>query len=92
MKPMAPWSEIKVNESPACEHTIWDYFGLLCIKQDKQIKKVWVCIFTCITVRAIHFELVEHYVRNTEKKISDNAPQFKAMNNIIDIWENVEVG
>ena len=63
MKPMAPWSKIKVNESPACKHTIWDYFGLLCIKQDKQIKKVWVCIFTCITVRAIHFELVEHYIR-----------------------------
>ena len=59
MKPMAPWPKSKMTESPAFEHTGLDYFRPLYIKQNKERKKAWVCIFTCITVIEMHLELVE---------------------------------
>ena len=59
MKPMGPWLKMKVKELPAFKHTGLDYFGPLHIKQNKERKKTWLCIFTCITVRAIHLELIE---------------------------------
>ena len=59
MKPMVPWLKMKVKESPAFKHTGLDSFGPLHIKQNKERKKTWLCIFTCITVRAIHHELMD---------------------------------
>ena len=47
------------------EYTGLDCFGPLFIKQyangvDKPVyKKVWVYLFTCMAVRAVHLELVE---------------------------------
>ena len=105
MKPMAPWPKSKVTESPAFEQTGLDYFEPLHIKQNKERKKAWVCIFACITVRAIHHELVEDMTSEQfllalrrfaarpgkpNEIISDNAPHFKVTKNTIDIlWENV---
>ena len=59
VKLMAPWSTQKVIRSKAFTNTGLDYFGLFYIRQGKDQVKVWVCLFTCITVRAIHLELVE---------------------------------
>ena len=42
-----------------------DYFRPLYVKEFPNVtgqiaeRKVWVCLFTCLTVRAIHIELVE---------------------------------
>ena len=105
MKPMAPWPKSKMTESPVFEHTGLNYFRPLYIKQNKERKKAWVCIFTCITVIAIHLELVEdmkseqfllalrRFVARRGKPneiISDYGPHFKVTKNTIDIlWENV---
>ena len=67
--------------------------------------KNWICLFTCLNVRAIHLELVENMLtesfllcirrfiacRGTPKMIiSDNANQFKLGNKIIQkLWKNV---
>ena len=82
-----------------------DCFEPLCIKQNKQRKKAWVCTFTCITIRVIHLELMENMTSEQfllalrvivtsrgkpNEMILDNAPHFKVTKNTIDIlWENV---
>lgn len=70
-----------------------DYFGPLMIRSDNgQDRKTWVCLFTCMTTRAIHLEVVadnstiqfllafRRFIsgRGTpELVLSDNAPTFK---------------
>ena len=58
-KSMALWSNIKVNESPAFTNTGLDYFGPLYVKNETVCSKAWVCIVTCIAMRAMHLELVK---------------------------------
>lgn len=68
-----------------------DYFGPLFVDEVTQEKR-WVCLFTCLTIRAIHMEVVKDLsaeecllairrfvaVRGLPKLIvSDNATQFK---------------
>ena len=57
----------RVARSQPFEYTGIDYFGPLYIKEFYQVtdkspeqieRKVWVCLFTCFTIRAIHLELV----------------------------------
>ena len=60
VKPMAPLPTSKVVRSKAFTNTGLYYFGPLYIRQGKDRVKVWVCLFTCITVRAIHLKLVEN--------------------------------
>ena len=95
----------KVYESPVFTNTGLDYFGPLYVKNGTVRSKAWTCIFTCITVRTIHLELVEDMIATqflaclrrfvarrgkSDKIISDNAPQFKVTKNAIDFaWENV---
>ena len=61
---MPPWPKERVVQALHFEYTGLDYFGPLYIKQytdgDKPVhKKVWVRLFTCMVVRAVHLELVE---------------------------------
>lgn len=35
-----------------------DYFGLIYVKIDGVIKKVWVCLFICLVVRVIYLEFM----------------------------------
>lgn len=74
-------------------------------KKWNKSKKVWVCLFTCIAVRAVHLELVEdmsaeHFLEALRRFVSrrgkpdtitsDNATHFKAAKNTIDIaWNNI---
>ena len=39
-------------------HTGTDVFGRLFIKQGRSRIKIWVLIFCCMSVRAVHFELL----------------------------------
>ncbi|XP_055604612.1 uncharacterized protein LOC129752852 [Uranotaenia lowii] len=39
-------------------HTGVDYFGPLLAKQGRSLVKRWVCLFTCLTIRAVHVEIV----------------------------------
>ena len=87
---------------------------LLYIKQFVQVpedvietvsKKVWVCLFTCLAVRAIHLELAENMSaeefilclrrfmarRGVPRQIiSDNAQQFKVAKTTLNkAWSNM---
>ena len=105
VKPMAPWPTSKVIRSKVFTNTGLDYFGPLYIRQGKDRVKVWVCLFTCITVRAMHLELVEgmtveqflltfcRFIARRGKPdqiILEYAPNFKATKKAIDMaWEKV---
>ena len=105
VKPMASWPKIKVNESPAFPQTGFGYFGPLYVKNGTVLTKAWVCIVTCIAVRAIDLEPVEDMTAaqflaclrrfiacrgKPDKIISDNALQFKVARDAIKIeWENL---
>ena len=58
----------RVVQSIPFEFTWLDYIGPLYIKSYSNVasegdapttKKVWVCLFTCFAVRAVHLELIE---------------------------------
>ncbi|XP_070550457.1 uncharacterized protein [Ptychodera flava] len=102
---MAPLPRKRVTQSPPFTYTGLDYFGPLFIKETSGTKKVWICLYTCLAVRAIHLELIkdmsaEQFLlclrrfiarRGTpEQIISDNAPQFKLAKSVLDkVWMNV---
>ena len=105
VKPMASWLMSKVIRSKEFTNTVLDYFGPLYIRQGKDYTEVQVCLFTCITVRAIHLELVadtteeqflsalHRFIGRRVKRdqiILNNAPNFKATKNAVDMaWEKV---
>ena len=102
---MAPWPISKVVRSKAFTNTGLDYFGRLYIRQGKDRVKVWACLFTCITVRTIHLELVEDMTAEQflsalcwfiarrgkpDQIILDNVPNFKVTKNVVDMaWEKI---
>ena len=105
-KAMSPWTKSKVTLSPPFTNTSIDYFGPLYVKDDKKEKqKMWVSLFTCVTTRAVHLELVEdmttecflHALRRfiarrgkPDEIISDNATHFKAAKNTINVaWKDL---
>ncbi len=55
-----PLPAFRVMEAPAFTYTGVDYAGPLYIKspQDSRESKVWICLYTCCVVRAIHLEVV----------------------------------
>ena len=82
-----------------------DYLGPLTIQCESDLTKNWVCLFTCINVRAIHLELVQdmttesflmcirRYIAQRGKPmmvLSDNAGQFKLGNAVIGkLWGSI---
>ena len=80
-----------------------DYFGPVQAKYDGNVMKNWICLFTCVSIGAIHLELVENmtsdafllrrFIARRSKPsmiICDNANQFKLGNIVIDkIWNKV---
>lgn len=84
--------EERVKLSLPFAFTGLDYFGPLLVNDNMSQEKRWVCLFTCLTVRAIHMEVVKDLsaeectlairrfvaVRGLPRLIvSDNATQFK---------------
>lgn len=85
----------RVSRSSPFQFVGLDYLGPIYVKGESEMKKVWVCLFTCLTVRAVHLEWVtdltavqflscmRRFVSRRGKPdliISDNAPQFKLVN------------
>ena len=58
--PPPPLLAFRVTEAPAFTYTGVDYAGPLFIKSVNSSgeSKVWICLYTCCIVRAIHLEVV----------------------------------
>jgi hypothetical protein len=99
MPKMPPLPTIRVSPSAPFTYVGLDYLGPLYIKNNQ---KVWVCLYTCLVVRAIHLELLPDlsarqfllgFRRMVAKHgkpktiISDNAKQFKLAKSTVDkLW------
>ena len=82
-----------------------DYLGPIFVKDDLKCTKNWICLFTCLNVRAIHLEVIDdmstenvllclrrYFARRGTPSliISDNAPNFKLGNSVINrIWKHI---
>lgn len=93
--PPPPLPAFRVKEAPAFTHTGVDYAGPLYIRGHKTSResKVWICLYTCCVIRAIHLEVVpdltaqsfihcfKHFTARRDfptKMISDNGMTFKS--------------
>ena len=99
---MPPWPKEKVSKSKPLG---LDYLGPIQVKESNMVGKMWVCLFTCLTIRAVHLELVKglsaqlfldclrRFIARRGKPsliISDNAPQFRLVKSVLDQqWVNV---
>ena len=53
-----PVARIQDNVTPFT-NTAVDYFGPFSIKLFRRTVKRWICLFTCLSVRAVHLEIVQ---------------------------------
>ena len=106
--PFCEYPEYMLEKShPPFTFTGLDYLGHLFIKEEDDLTKNWVCLFTCLNTRAVHLELVdnmttENYLmcfrrfigrRGTPQLvISDNASQLKLGLTVIEeVWKKITV-
>lgn len=103
--PPPPLPSFRVREAPAFTYTGVDFAGPLYIRNQglETEGKVWICLYTCCAIRAVHLELVpnmtsEAFIRCFKrftarrgfphKFISDNGKTFKAAAKTIDMVLN----
>ena len=55
---MADLPEERLDASTAFTNVGIDYFGPFTVKIGRRKEKRWCCLFTCLTVRAVHIEVV----------------------------------
>ena len=97
---MLLWPRERVSRSEPFQYIGLDYLGPLCVKVGNVIEKMWICLFTCLAIRAVHLELVKglsaplfldclkrFVVRRGKPKLilSDNAPQFRLVKSVLDM-------
>ena len=100
-----PLPSSRVTQSGPFDCVGIDYLGPLYVYCDGSSSKVWVCLFTCLAVRAIHLEVVSSLDtigfincfrrfaarRGTPTLVcSDNASQFKLASAVFNtVWDEV---
>lgn len=105
MPPMASLPKSRVTKAVPFSKIGLDYLGPLYIRSETGTEKVWVCLFTCMIIRAVHLEVVldastEEFLLGLRRFIatrgkpdeilSDNASQFKAASTTLDlVWRNL---
>ena len=93
LPPMPPWPVERVKRSAPFQFIGVDYFGPLKVKvHDSEPIKMWTCLFTCLSTRAVHLEPVtdqtaaeflKALIRFVSRRgcpqqiISDNGSQFQ---------------
>ena len=55
---MADLPEERLDASTAFTNVGVDYFGTFIVKIGRRNEKRWCCLFTCLTMRAVHLEVV----------------------------------
>ena len=102
---MPPWPKERVSRSDHFQFVGLDYLGPVNVKCESQLKKTWICLFICLSIRAIHLEWVldlsasqflnclRRFVSHRGKPdviFSDNASQFKLVCTVVDReWRKV---
>ena len=92
--PPPPLPAIRIKEAPAFTFTGVDFAGPLVITTGKKSSsKVWICLFTCLVVRAVHLDVVTDLSTGAflrclhkfaarrglpQRMLSDNGKTFKA--------------
>ena len=106
MPKMMDWPQKKVHRSAPFKYTGLDYLGPIYARDEEEgKKKICICLFTCIVIRAVHLEVVsdmsaEKFIMALRRFISrrgkpdeiilDNASQFKVVKTVIDFsWKHV---
>ena len=56
---MPPWPKERVLRSTPFQYIGLHYPGSICVKEGGVIEKMWIYLFTCFGVRAVHLELVK---------------------------------
>ena len=102
--PPPPLPDFRVQTAPPFSFIGVDHAGPLYLKNGS---KVWICLFTCCLVRAVHLELVpdltaESFIRCLrhfsarrgvpQKVVSDNSKTFRSANKVLKaLMESPEV-
>jgi len=102
---MPPWPKERMCKSLPFQYVGLDYLGPLRVKEGGAIQKMWICLYTCLTIRAVHLELIrglsaqqfldclKRFVARRGRPlliISDNAPQFRLVKTVLDQqWNKV---
>ena len=102
---MSPFPGKRIREATPLSRTGLDNLGTLLTRTNIGTQKVWVCLFTCLVIRAVHLELVldmttEEFLlalrwfiaqRGASVEIaSDNALTFKSASTALELkWKNV---
>ena len=89
----------RVRKAKPFSYSGVDYFGPLYVRDHDDIVKVWISLFTCMSVRAVHMEVARDmtaeqflhcFRRFTSQRgtpqimYSDNAPHFKLVNKTLE--------
>ena len=51
---MPPWPRERVSRSEPFQYIGLDYLGPINIKESDSVVKMWICLFTCLAIRAVH--------------------------------------
>jgi len=55
---MPAWLKERVSQSTVFQYIGLNYLGPMCVKVGETVEKMWICLFTCLSVRAVQLELV----------------------------------
>jgi len=93
-----PLPSYRVEEAPPFSFTGVDFAGPLFVRGGDGVQKVWICLYTCCVVRAVHLDLVPDlstpaFLRSLKRFtarrglpariLSDNGKTFKAAAKVI---------
>ena len=59
---MPPWPKQRVSQSVPFQFT---GLGPVLVKEEDKMVKMWICLFACLAVRAIHLEKYKVFQLNT---------------------------
>ena len=51
---MPPWPRERVSRSSPFQYVGLDYLGPIRVKEGESLEKMWICLFTCLAIQAIH--------------------------------------